>query len=380
MPRWRWVRRASWTVAALLAGAMAVRSASDPGPGTAVAGALALHPAPAAPGFRLTDQFGRGVSLSSLRGKTIVLAFVDSRCTTVCPLTAQEMRLAQQRLGPAGARVQLLAVNANPTATSVAAVRSWSQAHGMQQHWLFLTGTPTQLAAVWRAYHIYVAVVRGLIDHTPAVYVIGPRGHERFVSQTSGDFAAVGAGARALAAEAAAVLPQPWRLVGGVWSRTAAILDQLHVLAEGAVRPHTVAIRVVPGLSPSGRSATVRVGGASGSDQLVAFFATWCVACREDMRVLRAYRQRAAALHLPPAVAVDLRVAEPSTAWVRRFVSVHRLGLPVALDRHGRIASAYGVAALPFLALVGSHGTVRWQHVGVLTLASLESQVRAAGT
>ena len=379
MPGWRWVRRAAWALVVVLAGAMAVRAAASPGAAPATTGALALHPAPRAPGFTLTDQFGRSVSLDALRGKAVVLAFVDSRCTTVCPLTAQAMRQAQQLLGPAAKHVQLLAVNANPTATSVATVRAWSQAHGMERRWLFLTGTPAQLTAVWHQYHIYVAIVRGLIDHTPAVYVIGPRGHERYVSQTSGNFAAIGASARALAAEAAAVLPQPWRFVGGAWSKAAAVAGRVRVLAQGGDAPRTVTTRLVPGLSAAGRPTTVRVGGAPGGEQLVAFFATWCTACREDMAVLRAYRHQSAALHLPPAVAVDLRVAEPSTAWVRRYVSAQHLGLPVAFDRHGQLASAYGVAALPFLALVGPHGTVRWRHVGVLTLATLEAQLRSAG-
>ncbi|HWD63926.1 MAG TPA: redoxin domain-containing protein, partial [Solirubrobacteraceae bacterium] len=40
-----------------------------------------------APGFTLTDQFGHRVSLSSYRGRVVILAFNDSECTTICPLT-----------------------------------------------------------------------------------------------------------------------------------------------------------------------------------------------------------------------------------------------------------------------------------------------------
>src|SRR5437763_11194478 len=39
-----------------------------------------------APDFTLTDQFNRPVSLSSFRGRVVILAFNDSECTTVCPL------------------------------------------------------------------------------------------------------------------------------------------------------------------------------------------------------------------------------------------------------------------------------------------------------
>jgi cytochrome oxidase Cu insertion factor (SCO1/SenC/PrrC family) len=53
-----------------------------------------------APGFTLTDQFGHSVTLSSLRGHEVVLAFIDSRCKTLCPLTAEIMYDARVQLGP----------------------------------------------------------------------------------------------------------------------------------------------------------------------------------------------------------------------------------------------------------------------------------------
>ena len=75
-----------------------------------VAGSLWLHPrssspsasgaAPAilpldlpAPEFTLTGQFGEPVSMHHFRGKAVVLAFVDSQCTTICPLTTATLTL-----------------------------------------------------------------------------------------------------------------------------------------------------------------------------------------------------------------------------------------------------------------------------------------------
>ena len=71
-----------------------------------------------APDFRLRNQFGQPMSLSQFRGKVVMLAFEDSECTTVCPLTTQSMLEAKQLLGPAGSQVQLLGVDANPDAIS----------------------------------------------------------------------------------------------------------------------------------------------------------------------------------------------------------------------------------------------------------------------
>ena len=106
-----------------------------------------------APDFKLIDQFGQPVTLSSLRGREVVLAFIVSRCISLCPLTAQIMYYARDRLGASAAsRVALIAINANPTATSIAEVQAWSIQHGMLHQWLFLTGTAQLLQSVYRLY------------------------------------------------------------------------------------------------------------------------------------------------------------------------------------------------------------------------------------
>jgi cytochrome oxidase Cu insertion factor (SCO1/SenC/PrrC family) len=66
-----------------------------------LAGMMQLSPVPvaAAPGFTLTDQSGRPVSLASFRGRTVVLTFMDSHCTDICPLVSREFINARKDLG-----------------------------------------------------------------------------------------------------------------------------------------------------------------------------------------------------------------------------------------------------------------------------------------
>ena len=127
-------------------------SASSPAgvPGAAVSGAAEMNPnldlgsslgGQPAPDIALLNQFGQPMSLSQFRGKVVMLSFQDSECTTVCPLTAQSMLEAKQLLGAAGSQVQLLGVDANPDATSVADVLAYSRAHGLVNQWDFLTGS-----------------------------------------------------------------------------------------------------------------------------------------------------------------------------------------------------------------------------------------------
>ena len=69
--------------------ASAGRRAAIPS-GTATLLRLSPAPAGAAPGFTLTDQDGRVLSLSGFRGRAVVLEFMDSRCTGICPLVSRE--------------------------------------------------------------------------------------------------------------------------------------------------------------------------------------------------------------------------------------------------------------------------------------------------
>jgi cytochrome oxidase Cu insertion factor (SCO1/SenC/PrrC family) len=160
-----------------------------------------------APDFRLTNQFGQPMSLSQFRGKVVMLSFEDSQCTTVCPLTTQSMLQAKQLLGAAGDKVQLLGVDANPDATSVADVLAYSRAHGMVNQWDFLTGSLPQLKSAWGAYNIAVEVEQGQIDHTPALFVIDQQGRERKLYLTQMAYSSVGQSAQVLADEIASLLP-----------------------------------------------------------------------------------------------------------------------------------------------------------------------------
>ncbi|GAC1350786.1 MAG: hypothetical protein NVSMB27_36650 [Ktedonobacteraceae bacterium] len=139
-----------------------------------------------APDFNLVDQFGHSVTLSSLRGQEVVLAFIDSRCKTLCPLTAEIMYNARKQLGPSTAsRIVLVAINANPAANSIAAVKAWSINHGMLHQWSFLTGTATQLQSIYRQYQVYDQVTSdGEVIHDPAMFIIDANGRERLFFET----------------------------------------------------------------------------------------------------------------------------------------------------------------------------------------------------
>lgn len=170
----------------LLAACAGSRPSPAHGSTTPPESTLATRPLPgiplggkAAPDFGLVDQFGRRHRLSDFRGKVVLLTFIDSHCTTICPLTGALLRRTQDLLGQQASRMQLLAVNVNPQHTRVADVLEWSRDQQMMHRWLFLTGPVSQLRAVWQAYGIDTKMVHGDDEHTAMVVGIDPGGREQ---------------------------------------------------------------------------------------------------------------------------------------------------------------------------------------------------------
>nr|WP_272879814.1 redoxin domain-containing protein [Sulfoacidibacillus ferrooxidans] len=119
-----------------------------------------LHGRPA-PDFSLVNQAGKTVSLHSMRGKTVVLAFMNSEGQTVSPLMAIVLRNFVYDLGSYQHDVQVIAVNTNPVARSVSAINHWSGNHKWPTDWPFLTGSTTALMHVWDDYAVSSQVIHG---------------------------------------------------------------------------------------------------------------------------------------------------------------------------------------------------------------------------
>lgn len=136
-----------------------------------------------APAFVLSDQFGKRVSMASLRGKVVLLTFLDPVCVTDCPLIAQEFREAAQLLAGQRHRVELVAVNLNPLYTDLSYVQAFDREERLTgiANWRYLTGTLAQLKPIWRHYGVVSATdpAGAMLGHSDAAFVIGPDGRLR---------------------------------------------------------------------------------------------------------------------------------------------------------------------------------------------------------
>ncbi len=137
-----------------------------------------------APAFSLIDQNSRPVTLASLRGKVVLLTFLDPVCTTDCPLEAQEFREAGQLLGASADRdVELVAIDTNPVDYQLGYTRAFDKQENLTgvRNWLYLTGSVSELKHVWETYGIAADIEPGgaMIAHSEVAFAIDRSGQVR---------------------------------------------------------------------------------------------------------------------------------------------------------------------------------------------------------
>ena len=189
--RLRWVLWGSVLLLGVAAGAaiFALRPSSQPAAVSSETGGPDLSWAAGvrrAPGFALTDQAGKAVSLAAYRGRPVIVTFIDPLCRNLCPLEARVLNDVVRGL-PAASRPAILAVSTNVYGNArvnlLQDVRKWT----LVPQWRWAVGGGAQLAPVWKDYQVQVLVttkkIAGVtvheIAHTEAAFVVDSAGHER---------------------------------------------------------------------------------------------------------------------------------------------------------------------------------------------------------
>lgn len=139
-----------------------------------------------APAFRLKDQHGATLSLAALRGRRVIVTFIDPACRQLCPLEAKILMKAARGL-PAATRPTIVAVSVNPWADSAANFEQDRTHWRLGDEWRWAVGDEKELAPIWQRYGIAVQVAKKVvagvtvrtIAHTEASFIVDRSGHER---------------------------------------------------------------------------------------------------------------------------------------------------------------------------------------------------------
>jgi protein SCO1/2 len=158
-------------------------SAQTPG-ASGFDGAALPSSVPAPENFTLSELAGpvrTPVSLSSYRGRVVIVAFVYSTCGATCVVIAQQIRGALDELPQP---VPVLLISADPRDDTPERVRRFLRRTSLSDRVSYLGGTLAQLRPVWRSFRILPASVgRAAFDRSASVYVLDRNGRERVLFQ-----------------------------------------------------------------------------------------------------------------------------------------------------------------------------------------------------
>jgi cytochrome oxidase Cu insertion factor (SCO1/SenC/PrrC family) len=118
------------------------------------------------------------VSLRALRGRVLVVTFLDTKCTQSCPIIAGDIGSALPLLSPIEQRqVKALAISVDPRVDTPASIRSFLRRRHALGTLDFLIGSVSDLRPVWKAFYVLPAVDTGSADvHSADVRVFDRAG------------------------------------------------------------------------------------------------------------------------------------------------------------------------------------------------------------
>jgi protein SCO1/2 len=88
-------------------------------------------------------------------GRAIVLNFIFTTCTAICPVTSKVFSQLQDKLGNDQNRVHLVSISIDPENDTPAVLREYAQKFGAGKGWQFYTGTVQDSIAAQQAFGVY---------------------------------------------------------------------------------------------------------------------------------------------------------------------------------------------------------------------------------
>lgn len=129
--------------------------------------------------FTLVDHSGKIVTDRDYDGLYKLIFFGFTNCPAVCPTTLQTVTIALEELGPAADRVKPLFITIDPEHDTPKVMAEY--VGNFDRRIVGLTGTPQQIAAAAKLYHVHYKKVRDKdgseqIEHTATLYLMAPDG------------------------------------------------------------------------------------------------------------------------------------------------------------------------------------------------------------
>jgi protein SCO1 len=131
------------------------------------------------PEVALTNQFGKPVSLSSLKGKPLLVSFIHTSCKGVCELMTAKMKDVAGDLGANGTKVTMVSISTDPDDDHPAQLMAYAKKENVASDgFIFLTGKPAAIKQVLAVYGVNQHAGDDEMTHVFDLFLIGPDGHQ----------------------------------------------------------------------------------------------------------------------------------------------------------------------------------------------------------
>jgi len=96
--------------------------------------------------IQFTNQLGKQVSLDDLKGKILVIDFFFTRCPSICPGLARNMKRLQDSFLKNDSIVQFISISVDPEHDSVPQLRKFADRYNVNHDtWWFVTGNKKEI-------------------------------------------------------------------------------------------------------------------------------------------------------------------------------------------------------------------------------------------
>jgi protein SCO1/2 len=122
------------------------------------------------PEVKLVRQDGKSVSLAGELddGRPVVMNFIYTSCTTICPVTSQVFEQFQKSLGAASKEVHLVSISIDPEQDSPDKLREYAHQFAAGPGWDHYTGSLNASLTVQRAFGAYLGAK---MSHAPVTFL-----------------------------------------------------------------------------------------------------------------------------------------------------------------------------------------------------------------
>ncbi|MEA2094209.1 MAG: SCO family protein, partial [Pseudomonadota bacterium] len=122
------------------------------------------------PDLALVDMQGENIRLLEEvnRGQPVMLNFIFTTCTTICPVLSATFSQVEQQLGEERERVHMISITIDPEYDTPARLQAYAARYDAGPQWQFLTGKLEDIVAIQKTFDAY----RGSkMNHEPLTFL-----------------------------------------------------------------------------------------------------------------------------------------------------------------------------------------------------------------